>query len=351
MQVSQDQFVLVPISSSVTGDRKAQRQGHNEVVGLGLAWAGRLGEAQPHPAHGFDGAGCSQPQGIPSSPSHFIMTVPNIVQSVPAPAAPQVKSFDDLDGLYESLDPETGETRYTTFYVIDNQDNVFFGQVLKERKLITPEEFTDALRLVPDEDIYPKVPPGVELTISTDTTIHRDNDAFYVKRPQMSSYDDAAEDREFMPKLLLDEALIMERITSGGPHPNIVPYYGCRVHRGRVTGIVLKGYTLNLHEHLLRRGPLVPTDRFMEALESAVRHLHSLGLAHNDINPRNIMIERKDGGIPILIDFGSCQPFGKPLVTLGTEGWVDEIFFTSEKEHDLVALEKIREWLVNPTFD
>lgn len=43
-------------------------------------------------------------------------------------------------------------------------------------------------------------------------------------------------------------------------------------------------------------------------LESAVSHLHSLGMAHNDINPRNIMI--KDGD-PILIDFGSCQPYGK----------------------------------------
>lgn len=83
-------------------------------------------------------------------------------------------------------------------------------------------------------------------------------------------------------------------------------------------------------------------DRFLEALESAVDHLHSLGLAHNDINPDNIMVEN---GAPVLIDFGSCQPFGKRLQSLGTEGWYEELFFTSEQKHDVCSLTKLGGWL------
>lgn len=39
--------------------------------------------------------------------------------------------------------------------------------------------------------------------------------------------------------LLLDEARALDSITRAPPHSNIVRYRGCRVKRGRVTGIVL----------------------------------------------------------------------------------------------------------------
>ena len=43
--------------------------------------------------------------------------------------------------------------------------------------------------------------------------------------------------------------------------------------------------------------------RFMAALRSAVDHLHSVvGVAHNDLNPNNIMVVDK---MPVLIDFGT----------------------------------------------
>lgn len=85
----------------------------------------------------------------------------------------------------------------------------------------------------------------------------------------------------------------------------------------------------------------------MAALESAVKHLHSLGLAHNDIDPRNIMVDAT--GMPILIDFGSCREVGRKLgVSRGTTGWIqgDSLAYdTSEAGHDLFALEKVRAWL------
>jgi hypothetical protein len=53
-------------------------------------------------------------------------------------------------------------------------------------------------------------------------------------------------------------------------------------------------------------------------------------------------------GIPILIDFGSYQPFGKRLQSLGTRGWYEELFFTSEKKHDEYSLGKLRQWMQIP---
>lgn len=54
--------------------------------------------------------------------------------------------------------------------------------------------------------------------------------------------------------------------------------------------------------------------------------------------------------MPVLIDFGSCRPFGARLLEGGTPGWSnsEQLVVSSDKEHDLFSLEKIREWLANP---
>jgi hypothetical protein len=56
----------------------------------------------------------------------------------------------------------------------------------------------------------------------------------------------------------------------------------------------------------------------------------------------NIMFNERG---PILIDFGSCQPFGCKLITAGTPGWFDDDFTLSAPQHDETALNKIRTWL------
>lgn len=85
--------------------------------------------------------------------------------------------------------------------------------------------------------------------------------------------------------------------------------------------------------------------KFIEALESAIDHLHSLGLAHNDLNPNNIMVRN---GLPVLVDFGSAGRFGESLYSLGTTEWYPKNFTTSEKEHDTECLAKFREWIEKP---
>ena len=255
-------------------------------------------------------------------------------------ACPPVTSIRDLDCVSEIYDPETGTVSRTTFYTSAPNDTLYAGEVAKPRDAIALPELQAALHHVPDEDVFPPVPEGEHLTIAP---------LLYTKQPTVSLYD-TVQDTDYLFRLLLKDAHIMERI-SQDPHPNIVRYHGIRVRRGRVTGLVLDRHERTLLSHL-EAGLELANTPFMRALEAAVDHLHSLGLAHNDINPENIMVNKR--WQPVLIDFGSCRPFGERLMTAGTPGWTDEKDdrpMWSEQKHDFFALDRVRDWLKNPTFE
>ncbi|KAF5027090.1 hypothetical protein F66182_802 [Fusarium sp. NRRL 66182] len=253
---------------------------------------------------------------------------------------PTVTSLQDLT-IIEAWDTEANKPRYVTFYLVTPDEEVFFGQSTKNKMELSFAEFTSALQLVKDEEIYPELPNDLVLKIAPDNL---DNNSVYIKRPGLNNYE-TLKGTDFIQKELLAETLTMEHI-SQTPHPNIVRYHGCRVKRGRITSIVLEKL-----DHTLQQYSTTPDfeqldkPKFLEALESAVDYIHSLGLAHNDINPYNIMV--KDG-MPVLIDFGSCRAVGERLQSLGTSGWYEELFFTSEKKHDTYSLTKLREWIQKP---
>ena len=56
----------------------------------------------------------------------------------------------------------------------------------------------------------------------------------------------------------------------------------------------------------LKEGKALDKERVEKGMESAVRLLHSLGLAHNDTNPSNVMVDETNSE-PLLTDFGSCH--------------------------------------------
>lgn len=92
--------------------------------------------------------------------------------------------------------------------------------------------------------------------------------------------------------------------------------------------------------------PLKDVKSFLEGIEKALKHLHSLGLVHNDINPANIMFASEDDETPIIIDFGSCKPVGHPVQNAGrTPEWYDPSVLTSLPSNDTDALNEIAEWL------
>jgi len=232
----------------------------------------------------------------------------------------------------------------TAFAAIDEEENAYFGEKsgISMREL-TVEDARECLRPLPDEEIYPLLPEDDPVTVASD-----DVTGFYVKRTAWPTYLDFQE-TDFLPRLMLREARTMELLTKH-PHPNIVRYFGCRVKRGRITGLVLESFPFPHDLGFVKTGPdlykfAIDKERILSGLRSALDHLHALGLAHNDINPANIMLI--EGGVPKLIDFGSCEPFGQRLTSAGTPGWCRErsLAFTSDKANDEYSFELLGPWL------
>lgn len=262
--------------------------------------------------------------------------------------APNVTQFRDLDFVAEAFDPHTKTFLYTTFSHIEKDDEIYFGQLSIPKLKISLEEFSSALVRVPDAEIYPKLPDEGDDQLAIFRNEQPLASNLYLKRPRLTEYEEyqAQDCVEIIPGRLLEEARSLEAIARR-PHPGIVGYHGCRVRRGFITGLVLDRYPNNLKQHVEDQvKPPLDISAFLGALESAVTHLHDLGLAHNDLNPANILVS--ETGMPVLIDFDSCRPIGQELPhTRGTPGWTEEgdSWDTSETRHDAFAIGKIRAWL------
>lgn len=174
----------------------------------------------------------------------------------------------------------------------------------------------------------------------------------YVKRPNIMQADGDTSLRD----LVLKDLKACE-ILRANPHRNIAQYYGCQVHNDLVTGLCFAHYNETLMDKLNPKGlskdaflqtsdegRVVASRKYLTQIEGALRHMHNLGLVHNDINPSNIMIDLDD--TPVIIDFDSCLPYGTALgITKRTYGWYDTDVETSIFENDWRALDEIRIWL------
>lgn len=255
--------------------------------------------------------------------------------------SPKPKSLQDLT-IIESWDPGANTPKYVTFYFITDEEEVYFGQSFKKKKDIKIEEYASLLKRIPDEEIFPEIPSDTHVKIAPEHL----KDSAYIKRPGLNGYE-SMKGTNYITKNVLDETLIMERL-SENPHPNIIPYFGCRVKRNRITAILLQKY-----ESTLRQCSWTPEfealdqETIYNGVKSAIEYLHSLGLAHNDISPDNIMLSKDNA--PIVIDLGSSAPFGAHIESGGTTGWYDEeLLFRSSEKHDLFALDRLREWMKKP---
>lgn len=256
-----------------------------------------------------------------------------------------ITSFADFDGqIMTHLRGCPDGTHTTMFWKFRHGGDAYFTEIPKRLSTITINEARSSLRRIPDDEIYPKLAADAGSLTEAPTARITDGEIF-IKRPALHNYDIPG-DHHWIGKLLLSEAQIIEKV-SKNPHRNIVEYHGCYMVDGRIKGIALKRYLHSLDDYLEKDGAAMEdAEALMQQLESAVSYLHSLGLAHNDVKPSNIM--RKADNTPVLIDFGSCRPFEETLITRGTPGWGQEPYHISVKEQDFSALKRMRKWLPKP---
>ncbi|KID62954.1 uncharacterized protein G6M90_00g079550 [Metarhizium brunneum] len=165
---------------------------------------------------------------------------------------------------------------------------------------------------------------------------------YYIKEPNLLSYGDSPAALQSSNEIL-NEVLVCE-ILKVNPHPNIASYIGCVVTNGRIRGICLTRYKMTLDERL-QDTKAFDTDACLREIELGIRHLHSLGLIHNDINPANIMVDDSDR--PVIIDFDSCSHHGEKLgPKAGTWGWFIQGMEFARYENDFFGLAKLREYML-----
>ncbi|KAG6188147.1 hypothetical protein E4U10_005294 [Claviceps purpurea] len=164
----------------------------------------------------------------------------------------------------------------------------------------------------------------------------------YIKVPDLLNVEENLTPEASLSKLVLHEIEVLELLRKH-PHPNIVEYRGCVVTDGRISGLCLAKYKMTLSERMKVDAPF-DKEIFLDGVERGIRHLHSLDIVHNDINPSNIMLDELDR--PVIIDFDGWQKNGQELGTKkGTPGWRIEGAKCVRFENDFYGLSKIREFL------
>ncbi|ERS97095.1 uncharacterized protein SPSK_02696 [Sporothrix schenckii 1099-18] len=194
-----------------------------------------------------------------------------------------------------------------------------------------------------------------------------DDSLFYIKKPTLLDYTDSN-----LSERIAREIAVYEHLRDH-PHPHLATYYGCCVSaNGHVDGLCLQRYRVSLQElcnpgRLNKKMFVAQGDQrstgtapdhvqlhpgHLDGLLAGIRHLHHLGLVHNDINPANIMVDYEgvaDGTVKlVLVDFDSCRPTGTSLHESRagrTHGWHDSDVVTAEEDSDLHALSEVRVWL------
>lgn len=260
-------------------------------------------------------------------------------------------SKPEIVSTSETFTEIDGEWGYGYTVVIYRMGKAFYrGQSharYRSEKDVNLEDIYEST-LIPTAQLHPVFPP--HFTQSPEPIPQH----CYLKQPKLLLYEPSCPSG--LSDLMLQEATTWETLIRY-PHPNIVKYYGCQVQDNRITGLcfakhhdtlmsrVNPGHFGKRHFDATKR-PLKDLKSFLEGVEKGLKHLHSLGLVHNDLNPANIMFATENDETPIIIDFGSCRPVGHSLQNVGrTPEWHDPDVRTSVPTNDTDALNEIAEWL------
>ncbi|PXF48983.1 Serine/threonine-protein kinase/endoribonuclease IRE2 [Gracilariopsis chorda] len=185
---------------------------------------------------------------------------------------------------------------------------------------------------------YEKLFPRFDATL-TRAPCHS-ADSCYVKKPRLLLYQPG---EDSLGAQMLQEAHVLEAIKSS-QHPNVQQYHGCVELNNQLVGLCLEKYLETLTERVQRNDATLDVDHCVNGITSGLKHIHSLGYCHNDVNPGNIMF--KEDGTPVLIDFDSCIPTGQKLgYKAGTLGFWDDSATHSLPQNDFTGLRFVKEFI------
>ncbi|UPL03732.1 hypothetical protein LCI18_014666 [Fusarium solani-melongenae] len=243
----------------------------------------------------------------------------------------EVDEFDDADECVST---------YTLIMAVDQGSfEAWIGTVNAPRAQISLEQAMNCLSRIPDKAIYPPVPPGMQVVATSDFKL--DNET-WLKRPLIHAYSEK-DLTNWTADAFLDE-IKAHQLVEEHPHRNLVKFKGCLEKDGLVVGILQKRYRKTLNFRVKARSqPPYSATAFYDDIEAGLKHLHSLGFAHNDLNPNNVMVDAEDR--PIIIDLGAAMPLGQHLHQGGTPGWCAGFQMTSCVANDEIGLRLMKEYL------
>ncbi|CAF9912625.1 MAG: hypothetical protein GOMPHAMPRED_007711 [Gomphillus americanus] len=239
----------------------------------------------------------------------------------------------------EDSDDDDDWSFHHTKLILRNEHGQYFYTKSPQQLQRTSRIDLDSLELhaIPTEDIFPQY---LESLVQVPKDL---GSACFLKRPSLIYYDDDGEESRKLGENVMKEVQICE-ILRQSPHQNVAEYLGCLVEDGRVRGLCFSRYPSTLRRYLSEQVEPLEISKCVDGIKKGMRHLHKLGLTHNDLNPDNIMVKN---GEPVIIDFDSCVREGEPLgFKAGTEGWALRGAVVGRRENDLYSLQKIETFLI-----
>lgn len=260
------------------------------------------------------------------------------------PRTPVVEDLNHLTDLREVVEQEDDGSlsfKHTKFTLFDEQNfTAWTGRVDLPKRHLTPEIATQSLQAIPDHEIYPLVPPGVA---SMEASEYVPSEDTWVKGLNIQAYNLTAGSAHVANQVL--EEIKAYQLIAANPHSNLAEFRGCLTRDNRVVGILLKRYATTLKARVAGQSQnTLDRETIVENIGSGLSHLHSLGMAHNDINPSNIMFDENDR--LVIIDLGASRQIGNMLSQTGTPGWNEGFDRTSSIRNDEIGFGKIQEWLL-----
>lgn len=191
-----------------------------------------------------------------------------------------------------------------THVILRDADNYYSAQV--PERITHPVDISSirshsSLVMIPPEHICPKVES--DLTICPNP----EGPNVFTKHPRLTGYNGSA----CLSLWLLQEARICELLIKN-THENVARYLGCTVKNDRITGLCFEKYEETLEDRI-QDGRLVDNENCLRQIEAGTKHLHNLGVVHNDMRLDNVMFRSRHDDVPVIIDFDSCALKGFPL--------------------------------------